>query len=80
MIKAEVNGGNVNIKDAKGNGVVLMSELCCLVKAVCIAYSEDEIDSKGMAREMVLLVADALKQGEEIERGADFEDDENASF
>ena len=80
MIKAEVNKGNVDIIEAEGNGLVLMSELCCMVKAVCTAYFEDEEHSKEMTRRMVLAVADALKVGEESMQADKCEDDENADF
>lgn len=60
MIKSEVNKGHVYIKEIEGNGLTIMSELCCLVKAVCMGFCEDEKDSEGMTSRMILSVADAL--------------------
>lgn len=80
MIDVKVNMGTVDIKCAKGSGLHLMSELCCLVNAVCTGYCENEEHSKEMTSRMILMVADALKFGEETKWGADLEDDENASF
>ena len=78
MIKVEANNGKVVIKHAEGTAVILMAELCCIVKAVCTAFCEDEENSEEMLRNMVLTVASALMTKEE--RGADLEDDENADF
>lgn len=73
MIKVEVKRGAVDIKEAEGNGLCLMSELCCLVKAICTAYNEDESNKDELTSNMVLMVADALKYGEEIKWGAEYE-------
>ena len=78
MINVNVNNGKVVIKHAEGTAVTLMAELCCIVKAVCTAFCEDEENSEEMLRRMVLTIAETLKTKEE--RGADLEDDENADF
>ena len=80
MIKLEANKGEVNIIEAHGDGYTLMSELCCIVKAVCTGYCKDEEHSKEMTKDMVLSVAVALRCAENIDWGADLEDDENADF
>ena len=80
MIKSEVNKGEVNIIEANGDGYTLMSELCCIVKAVCTGYCRDEEHSEEMRKQMVLTVVTALKCAENINWGADLEDDENADF
>lgn len=80
MIKLTVNKDNINIHEISGNGVDIMSELCVIVEAVCTAFTENEKDSEKMCSEMVLVVANTLKVGEETKWGADFEDDENADF
>lgn len=76
MIKIEVNRGKVDIKEAEGNGFVLMSELCCIVKAICSAFCENEPDSKEMQSKMILSVAEALVAAEDKDIWeADLEDD-----
>lgn len=80
MIKSEVNKGEVSLTHVEGTALTIMSELCCLVKAVCTGFFADEEHSKEMTSRMVLMVADALKFGEETKWGADLEDDENADF
>lgn len=78
MINVNVNSGKVVIKCAEGNAVTLMAELCCIVKAVCKAFWEDEENSEVMESKMIAAIANALKSREE--RGANLEDDENADF
>lgn len=80
MIKSEVNKGEVTIMEVEGTGLTIMSELCCLVKAVCIGYCADEEHSEEMTSTMVLHIAEALKVMEAVKRGDDLEDDENADF
>ena len=80
MIKLEANKGDVNIIEASGDGYTLMAELCCIVKAVCTGFFKDEDNSKEMTKKMVLAVVIALKCAENIDWGADLEDDENADF
>ena len=80
MIKLEANKGEVTIIEASGDGYTLMSELCCIVKAVCTGYCKDEDKSKEMTKKMVLTVAVALKCAENIDWGANLEDDENSDF
>ena len=81
MIKVEVNKGYVDIKELSGTGINIMSELCCLVKAVCQGYCEDEDNSKEKCSHMVLAVADALEFAEKTGFvGKKIEDDENADF
>lgn len=80
MIKVHVNSGNVTIKEAEGTALILMAELCCIVKAVCTSFCEDEENSEEMTKAMILGVADALRYKEENGGGADLEDDENADF
>lgn len=75
MIKLEANKGEINIIEASGDGYTLMSELCCIVKAVCTGYCKDEDKSKEMTKHMVLCVAVALKCAENIDWGANIEDD-----
>lgn len=78
MIKVIVDNGKVTIKHAEGTAAILVAELCCIVNAVCTAFSEDEEEKEVVRKAMVLTVADALKMAEK--RGADLEDDENADF
>lgn len=80
MIKVVVNRGNVDIKEICGNGLTLMTELCCLVKAVCTAFCEDEEDSKELIKEMVLAVADALEHHEKLMEAVKTENDEKTDF
>lgn len=80
MIKVVVNRGNVDIAEVCGNGLTLMSELCCLVKAVCTAFCEDEKDSREMTREMVLAVANALAHHEKNMEAVKNENDEKTDF
>lgn len=79
MIKVIADNGRVNIKHAEGTAANLAAELCCIVDAVCTAWSEDEENREIARKAMILSVADALKMAEE-KRGADLEDDKNASF
>ena len=58
----------------------LFSELCVIVKAVCTAFTEDEKERDKLCSNMVLMVSNALKFGEENNWGADLEDDENSDF
>lgn len=80
MIEVKVNSGNVEVKRVQGTGIKIMADLCCLVKAVCMSFCEDEKDSEEMTREMVLAIADALAQHEDLIQGEKLEDDENADF
>ena len=80
MIKLTIDKGNCDIREISGNGVDIMSELCVIVKAVCTAFTEDEKDSEELCSNMVLMVSNALKCGEDTKWGADLEDDENADF
>jgi len=80
MIEVKVNSGNVKIKRVQGNSVGIMAELCCLVKAVCMSFCEDEKDSEEMTRAMVSAIADALVQHEDLLQGRKLEDNENADF
>ena len=80
MIKLTINRGDINIDEISGNGVDIMSELCVIVKAVCTAFTEDEKESEKLCSNMVLMVSNALKYGEDTKWGADLEDDENADF
>lgn len=79
MIKVFVDNGVVTIKHANGTARILVAELCCIVNAVCTAFSEDEEEKEVVRKAMILSVADALKMAEE-KRGADLEDDENADL
>ena len=72
MIEVKVNNGIVEIK--------IIADLCCLVKAVCMSFCEDEKGSEEMTREMVLAIADALAQLENSIQGEKLDDDENADF
>ena len=78
MIKVEVNNGHVDIKYAEGTPFTLMAELCCIVKAVCSSWCEDEEYSEKMTSTMILKIADTLKLCEQMKWGDDLEDDENA--
>ena len=80
MIKVVVNRGTVDIAEICGNGLTLMSELCCLVKAVCTAFCEDEEDSKEMTKEMILAVAEALEHHEKFMEAVKIENDEKTDF
>lgn len=80
MIKLTINKGNCTIHEISGNGVVIMSELCTIVKAVCTAFTEDEKDREKLCSNMVLMVSNALKIGEHTKWGADLEDDKNTDF
>lgn len=80
MIEVKVNSGSVEIERVQGNGVGIMAELCCLVKAVCMSFCQDEKDSEEMTRAMVSAIADALLQHEDLLQGEKLEDDENADF
>lgn len=68
MIKVEVEKNEVNIKEMEGNVVRLLSDVCSIAKAVCIALYEDECDEdkkKKQIKEAVLTISRALKYGEE---------------
>ena len=80
MIEEKVNSGNVEIKRVQGTGIRIMADLCCQGKDVCMSFCEDEKDSEEMTREMVLAIADALAQHENLIQGEKLEDDENADF
>ena len=60
MIKVTADKGDVNIHEVSGNGAQIMSELCCIVAAVCQGWSEDEEDSEGMKKSMIRCVARTL--------------------
>ena len=79
MIKVTANNGEVIVKRAEGTALILMTELCCIVKAVCTGFCKDEENSEAMIESMVIAIADALKCVE-IKRRVDLEDDENADF
>lgn len=80
MIKVTVNKGECDVHEVSGTGIVIMSELCVIVKAVCAGYAQDESDPKKFCSSMVTSVAHALMVAEQTEWGADLEDDENADF
>lgn len=67
MIDVKIDLGITEIRQMSGNGLVIMYELCTLVKAVCELYASDEA---GIAKEvesmMVKLVYEGLKHGEEL--------------
>lgn len=65
MIRVKVDRGNVDIEEIRGNGYTLMSEACCLVRAICISFAEEFENSDKLARDMVLKVSDALRIVEE---------------
>ena len=60
MIKVKVNRGKVDIEEMEGNGVNLMSEACCIVKAICTAFCEDETDKESMTKDMIFTIAKTL--------------------
>lgn len=62
MIKVEVNEGFVHVSNVEGDGVLIMSELCCMVSSVCTAYCSDEEDGEEMTKQMILLVSNALRE------------------
>lgn len=80
MIKLTINKEHIDIHEISGNGVDIMSELCVIVKAVCTAFTEDKKERDKLCSNMVLMVSNALKYGEDRNWGADIEDDENADF
>ena len=80
MIKLTINWGQCDIEEISGNCLDIMSELCVIVKAVCTAFTEDEKERDKLSSNMVLMVSNALKLGEERNWGTDLEDDENADF
>lgn len=80
MIKLTINKGHCDIKEISGNCVVIMSELCVIVKAVCTAFTEDKKERDKLCSDMVLTVSNTLKYGEYRNWGEDLEDDENADF
>lgn len=65
MIRVTSNNGIVDVHEVSGNGVQVMSDLCCIVAAVCQGWCEDEEDSEGMKRRMILSVARTLLMAEE---------------
>ena len=64
MIKVTANKGEVDVHEVSGNAVQIMTELCCIVAAVCQGWCEDEEDSEGMKTFMIKRVADALSWSE----------------
>lgn len=80
MIKVTVNKNECEVHEASGTGVIIMSELCLIVKAVCSGFAQDEDNPKAFCSNMVLAVARALMIAEQKEWGADLEDDENTDF
>lgn len=79
MIKVTANNGEVIVKRAEGTALILMTELCCIVKAVCTGFCKDEENSEELIKAMVISISDALRYVE-IKRKVDLEDDENADF
>ena len=80
MIKLTINKCSCEIDEISVNGAVIMSELCVIVKTVCTAFTEDEKERDKLCSNMVLMVSNALKYGEDRNWGADLEDDENTDF
>lgn len=67
MIDAKIKLGETEIREVSGNGLVIMSELCTLVKTVCGLYASDEGEhAKDIESKMVLLISEGLKHGEEL--------------
>ena len=67
MIKVEVKKCEVNIEEMEGNVVGLLSQICYIAKAVCMAIYEDECDEdkkKRLIKEAVLTISEALRYGE----------------
>lgn len=64
MIKVNCNDGIVNVENVSGSGVQVMSELCCIVDAVCTGWCSDEEESirDNLKGEMIRTVAHALAE------------------
>ena len=65
MIKVTADKGNVSVHEVSGNGVQIMSELCCIVAAVCQGWSEDEYDREENEKAMIECVARTLLNAED---------------
>lgn len=55
MIKVFVDNGKVTIKHANETARILAAELCCIVNAVCTAFSEDEEEKEVVRKAMICL-------------------------
>ncbi len=80
MIRAQVENGFVHLSKVEGTGTHIMAELCCLVNSVCTAYCKDEEHSEEMTEQMILLIADALRENTHIKATKVCGNDENFSF
>lgn len=71
MIKVTCNEGMVNVHEVNGSGIRIISELCCIVAAVCEGWCSDEEESirDFMKHVMILQVASALKEHEVLLHG-----------
>lgn len=65
MIKVTSNEGVVDVHDASGSRRQIMSELCCIVAAVCQGWSEDEEDSEFIRKLMIETIASTLLMAED---------------
>ena len=69
MIKVSANRCNVKIHEVSGSGIDIISELCCIVVAICQGWCSDEEDSEGMKKSMIDYVAKTLLENEEFLNG-----------
>lgn len=62
MIKVTANKGCVDVAEVAGTGHNVMSELCCIVDAVCTGWCSDEDEEirDDMKRSMIKTVAYTL--------------------
>ena len=60
MIKVTSNEGTVDVHEISGRGTQIMSELCCIVAAVCEVWSGDEEDCEVIRKNMIEAIARTL--------------------
>lgn len=61
MIDVKVSNGKVDIRAVNGRTYKIMVELCTMVSTVCTACWEDVENGDKIAKQMILMVAKALK-------------------
>ena len=60
MIDVRVSNGKVEIREVNGKTTKIMAELCCIVRAVCVACWQDVENGDKITEQMVLMIAKAL--------------------
>lgn len=60
MINVTSNEGTVDVHEVSGSSRQIMSELCCIIAAVCQGWAEDEEDSETIRKNMIEAIARTL--------------------